>query len=387
MDFEFPPDTLMLRDMLQRFVKKEAQPLEMKYFTAGSLSPEERTRLRRSIEQMGLWGITVPEEYGGGGLDLVTSCMIEEELGGTFIPIEIGDVPSILYACRDNQVGPYLEAAVEGSRRPILAVREPGEDLGRTDGSLKTQTAGIRPETWSTTAVAGEEGYILNGRKVLGISPEPEDFYILIAKSGIESQAGELTAFLLDANCEGLSFSKNGEVYLLIKDCRAGPDSILGQAGGALAAGAEEAPKLVIRTGARYVGIVERLLDMAREHARDWVMFGAPLSARPAVQRMLAEMQVDVESARWLVYHAAWLADEGKLDSARRSAAHVRLATGEMLQRAVDRVTMIYAGPGPSPQIEPQRMVRSLVPPQALEIALDFARSAIASELIDVPDG
>ena len=296
MDFEFPPDTLMLRDMLQRFVKKEAQPLEMKYFTAGSLSPEERTRLRRSIEQMGLWGITVPEEYGGGGLDLVTSCMIEEELGGTFIPIEIGDVPSILYACRDNQVGAYLEAAVEGSRRPILAVREPGESLDRTAGGLKTQTTGIRPESWSTTAVPDEEVYVLNGRKVLGISPEPDDFYILIAKSGVESQAGELTAFLLDANCDGLSLTKNGEVCLSIKDCRAGPDSILGQAGGALAAGAEEAPKLVIRTGARYVGIVERLLDMAREHARDWVMFGAPLSTRPAVQRMLAEMRVDVES-------------------------------------------------------------------------------------------
>jgi acyl-CoA dehydrogenase len=312
MDFEFPPDTLMLRDMLQRFVKKEAQPLEMKYFTAGLLSPEERARLRQSIEQMGLWGITVPEEYGGGGLDLVTSCMIEEELGGTFIPIEIGDIPSILYICRDDQVGSYLETALEGSRRPIFAVREPGDGIDRTAGGLKTETPGIRPETWSTTAVPDEEGFILNGRKVLGISPEPDDFYILIAKAEKESQAGGLTAFLLDANCEGLSLSKNGEVFLSIKDCRVGRDSILGQVGGALAAGAQEAPKLVIRTGARYVGIVERLMDMALEHARDWVMFGAPLSTRPAVQRMLAEMRVDVESARWLVYHAAWLADEGK---------------------------------------------------------------------------
>jgi acyl-CoA dehydrogenase len=74
MDFEFPPDALMLQDMLRRFIQKEARPLEMKYFNEGSLSQEERDRLRRAIEQLGLWGLTVPEEYGGGGLDLVTTC-------------------------------------------------------------------------------------------------------------------------------------------------------------------------------------------------------------------------------------------------------------------------------------------------------------------------
>jgi acyl-CoA dehydrogenase len=156
--------------------------------------------------------------------------------------------------------------------------------------------------------------------------------------------------------------------------------ALLGEVGGALALGAAEAPRAWIRTGARYVGIVERLCQMAAEHARDWVALGAPLAGRPAVQRLLAELRVETESARWLVYHAAWLADRG--ESIRGPAAQVRLFTGEMLQRAVDRVTMIYAGPGPSPQIDPRRMVRSAAPAEALEWALEHARLAVAADVL-----
>jgi alkylation response protein AidB-like acyl-CoA dehydrogenase len=81
MEFDFPEDTLMLRDMLRRFLDKEAKPLEMQYFNTGELKIEERSRLRKAIEQLGLWGLTVAEEFGGGGLDLLTTCLIEEELG------------------------------------------------------------------------------------------------------------------------------------------------------------------------------------------------------------------------------------------------------------------------------------------------------------------
>ena len=108
MDFEFPDDTLMLRDMLRRFVQKEARPLEMDYFNTGSLKPEQRARLRRSVEQLGLWGYLAPEEFGGAALDMVTSCLIEEELGGTFLPLEMGNVPPMLYACQGDQVGKVL---------------------------------------------------------------------------------------------------------------------------------------------------------------------------------------------------------------------------------------------------------------------------------------
>lgn len=367
MDFEFSPDTLMLRDMLRRFVQKDARPLEMKYFSAGALAPEERARLRQAVEQLGLWGITVPERFGGGGLDMVTACVLEEELGGTFVPIEIGEVPALLYECTGDQIARYLEPALAGKRQVVWGAREPGS---------------LRPEEWTTKAVAESGGFVLQGQKSLPAGPGPDDFFVVLARTP-EGQ----TAFLLEPGALGLAISapgaagaRNGRIVLSLDNAHVQAGAVLGQPGKALATGGEEAPRRWIRLGARYVGMVERLKSMASEHARDWVALGGPLSVRPAVQRMLADISAEVESARWLVYHAAWMADKG--EAVRVAAAHVRLFTGEILQQAIDRVTMIYGGPGPSTEILPQRMARSLVPSDTLELALEYARAVITAQVL-----
>lgn len=355
MDFEFSPDSLMLRDMLRKFVQKDARPLEMAYFTSGSLQPEESARLRSAIEQLGLWGATIPEKFGGGGLDCVTACVIEEELGGTFVPIELGEVPALLYECSQDQAGRFLELAVSGKRRALVAAREPGA---------------VRPEAWTATAEPAGEGFELRGRKNFAGPAAPEDFFLVLARA-----PEGLSAFLVEQGTVGVEILPAGVLAL-----EGGAGSILGKPGHALASYRDEAARGWIRLGARYVGIADRLRQMALEHARDWVALGEPLSFRPAVQRMLAEISVDVESIRWLVYHAAWLADRG--ESLRLAAAQARLATGEMLQRTIDRVTMIYGGPGPAPEILPQRMARIAVPPETLELALEYARSAVVAEVL-----
>ncbi len=362
MDFEFPSDVLMLRDMLRRFVQKDARPLEMKYFSAGRLEPEERARLRQAIEQMGLWGANVPEDLGGAGLDTVTACLLEEELGGTFVPLDLGDVPPLLYQCTPDQKSRYLEPALSGERRAIVAAREPDA---------------LRPEAWATTAAPQDGAYALHGRKRIAHSPAPEDFFIVLARA-----PEGISAFLLDQGTAGTRLEEPTPTQrlLVLESCLLGPQSLLGQPGQALTALAESGPKDWIRTGARYVGMVERLRTMAAEHARDWMSLGGPLSLRPAVQRMLAELSTEVEAARWLVYHAAWMADRGQ--PVRAEAARVRLFTGEMLQRAIDRVTLIYGGPGPSPDVLPHRLARSAVPAETLELALDYARAVVAAEAL-----
>ena len=371
MDFEFPADTLMLRDMLRRFLEKDARPLEMDYFNSGALKPEQRAKLRRAIEQLGLWGYLAPEKFGGAGLDSVTACLIEEELGGTFIPLEMGEVPVMLYACQGEQVGQFLEPALEGSRRAIIAAREPAP-------------ASVLPETWSTIMQPSGDGFLLNGQKILSIRPEANDFFIILARSSATGNNKELTAFLLEPNTPGLSVSLNGGMFLCLQDCKTGQASLLGEAGDALKLAAGEAPRAWIRMGARYVGMVERLIEMATEHARDWISLGAALAQRPAIQRILAELRVQVESTRWLVYHTAWLADTQPPEKLRIPAAQVRLASGELLKRAVDSTTMVFLGPGPSAQIEPRRLVQSVVPMDALEQGLEQARAMIANQMLDL---
>jgi acyl-CoA dehydrogenase len=369
MNFEFSPDVLMLRDMLRRFVQNEARPLEMKYFNTGHLEPEERARLRKAVEQLGLWGLMVPDAYGGGGLDAVTACLIEEELGKTFIPVDTGAVTPLLYACQGDQVGRFLEPALMGERRALMAAREPG---------------GLQPETWTTTATLEGDKYVLAGIKSLSTLPEEQDFFIVLAKFPADSDSKDLTAFILDGDLPGLAISKNGPPVLSISDVHASQEAMLGEPGRALALATEEARRAWIRTGARYVGMGERLIEMGVEHAKDWVSLGAALSVRPAIQRALAEMRIDVDSVRWLVYHAAWSADKDPDHSIHASAAQVRLASGEMLQRCIDRATMVFAGPGPAPQIDPQRLAYSLVPSETLKLALEQARVAVAAEMLDL---
>lgn len=370
MEFEFPEDTLMLRDMLRRFLEKEARPLEMNYFNTGELKPEERLRLNRAIEQLGLWGLTIPEEHGGGGLDLITACLIEEELGKTFIPVEIGEVNPLLYVCRDEQIRKYLEPALAGERRAILAAREPVVNS-------------VRPDEWLTTATFLDNQYIINGCKLLDSVPASDDFFIVLAMVDV-NQSGEnfLTAFLVEAGNDGIEVTLNNHPKLILKNCQIHRDELLGEPGKPLELDKQETLRTYVKTGARYVGIGERLIEMATEHAKDWVSLEASLAARPAIKKMLADMRVDIESSRWLVYHAAWLHDEGKEEFNQSAAAQVRIATGEMLRRQIDRVTMIFAGPGPSPEIEPYRFVRSLIPSEAFEQALEQARLLVAMDVL-----
>jgi acyl-CoA dehydrogenase len=365
MDFEFSSDAVMLRDMLHRFVEDEAKPLEMKYFSAGGLEEKEQARLHTVIEQMGLWGITVPEKYGGGGLDLVTACLLEDELGRTFLSIDLGEVSPLLYACQGEQVKKFLEPALTGERHVLLAAREPDAPL---------------PEDWKTTATSQDQSFILDGEKSLSAVPMAKDFLIVLAKA----PAG-ISAFVVEPAQSGVRIVQNGSVTLHLDHCRADSCSLIGELGHALSLSPDIALGAAIRLGARYVGLASRLLEMTAAYANSWAALGTLLKERPAVQRMLAEMKVQIESARWLVYHAAWLAD--KQGASSESVAEVRLATGDLLTRATDLMTLVYGGPGPSPEIELRRYVMSAIPMEALELGKNYARTTISTALLKTVEG
>jgi alkylation response protein AidB-like acyl-CoA dehydrogenase len=119
---------------------------------------------------------------------------------------------------------------------------------------------------------------------------------------------------------------------------------------------------------------------MSIEYAKSWTALGALLKERSATKHLLAEMQVQIESTRWLVYHAAWLADQR--EALHPAAAEVRLCAGEMLRKVTDLTTLIYGGPGSSPEVEVHQYIRSTVPMEVLELGLECARMMIAANLL-----
>jgi len=361
MDFELDEDVIMIRDMMRRFVQKDAQPLEMLLFNEGELTPEQKETLKEKIiEQMGLWAVTVPEDFGGDELDMLSACLIEEELGKTFVPIDYGDISPVLFACNEDQEEDYLEAAVEGDRRPVLALREPNA---------------LTPEGWQTTAVANGDGFVLNGRKLLGVKPREDDFFVVFAKvkEGV-------TAFLVEPDADGVQV--DGKAEIGFQDCELSKDAVLGEIGGGLKLGVEYLPHQQIKMGARYVGMAQRLLDMSAMYAKDWVSLGQPLALRPSVMRMIGEMAADVQAARYLVYHAAWLLDEE--EEAKHQAVMVRLFTGQLIRNAIDKTIMVHGGVGYLDRSPTLRMYRNLVPDEALEIGLENSRMAVANHYLEL---
>jgi acyl-CoA dehydrogenase len=375
MDFNLPEEAAMIRDMMRRFVQKEAIPLEMKLFSQAAASPEGRIALpddarqdlNRKVRQMGLWGVTLPATIGGGGLDALSACLIDEELGYTFVPIEIGDVPTALYACQGDQVDRFLAPAIEGGRRARLALREPG-----VSGDLRG---------WSARVEAQAGGFVLNGVK-LSLGGGPDDFYLVFAL-GPQAEENSVTCLAVEPDAPGLSVQSlngRGGVRLIFDSCTVPAAQVIGEPGRGLSLGAEWAPLGALRLAARYVGIARRLLDLAATYARDWVSLGAPLAVRPAIRRALAEMQVDIEATRLLVWRAALAIDFGQASA--NQIGQVRVASAGLLKRAVDRAITAYGGPTSAEQHPELRMIRNLVPAATLDQALELGWAAIAGELL-----
>lgn len=361
MDFELGEEVIMIRDMMRRFVQKDARPLEMPLFNQGELTAEQEDSLKEKIvEQMGLWAVTVPEEYGGEALDMISTCLIEEELGQTFVPVDYGDITPVLFACTEEQVDTYLEPAVEGERRPVLALREPGA---------------LSPDAWQTRAVPAGDGFILNGRKLLGHRPRENDFFVVFANTD-----RGVTAFLVDPDTEGLAM--NGKTEIALQDCHLSEHSVLGQVGGGFKLGVDHLPRQQVKMGARYVGMAQRLLEMSAQYAKDWVSMGQPLALRPAVMRMVAEMAAGIQAARYMVYHAAWLLDEE--EDAAHDCLMVRLFTGQMIRSTIDKTIMVHGGTSYLEQSPALRMYRNLVPDKALEVGLENSRMAIANRYLEL---
>ena len=129
MDFTIPEELKMLQNSVKQFVKDELMPLEREILgregdqATGmvALRPEEEARLFKLVEEMGMWGVSVPEQYGGAGLPLLGICLVEEELARTIVPFNLGDISPILYDASDAQRQRYLKPLLAKEKRACIA--------------------------------------------------------------------------------------------------------------------------------------------------------------------------------------------------------------------------------------------------------------------------
>jgi alkylation response protein AidB-like acyl-CoA dehydrogenase len=362
MDFTLTEELTMVRDMARDFVTNELLPIEREVMVRegqvggkrGAPIPREKyDALKKKAVDQGLWAMTAPEALGGGGLNVLGTCLVAEELGTTFVPFDFGDMPPMLFDANAEQQQEFLAPVIAGEKECVLALREP-ETSGTTE--------------FKTHAARDGDAWVLSGTKYA----DEADLFLVFAQTDEGA-----TCFIV--GCEWLGVvTQDGRLRL--ENVRVPARNVLGEVGGAFALGKKYQNARRARAAARKVGIAARLLEMSAQYARDWKSLGQPLAVRPSVQRYLAEMATDIDAARWLVCRAACEIDEGK--DAKENARRAHLFASEMAQRALDRTIEIYGGPVHADDVPMLRIYRDDLAKKTMEHVLNLQRLQVAEGLM-----
>ncbi len=378
-DFSIPPEMQMLLGTVRRFVETELQPLEQEVEDRGELSAEKARAIFEKAAALGLYGMNMPTELGGGGLSAVEMCLVEEEIGRTsdiLIRRAFGNVYEILLACRGEQRERYLLPAVRGERVCSIAMTEP---------CAGSDAAGIRTSAkWDGTA------WLLNGSKHFVSDGQFSDFFVVTAVTTPERGAKGITAFLVDKGMPGLQVGRNqpmmglrgtSHLELFFDNCRLGSEQVLGDVGQGLTLVLATISRIrLAHIGARSIGMAKRLLEMCLAQARERVQFGKPIGEFQMVQQMLADMATEIQAARLLVLNAAWEIDQGR--DSREKVSMVKVYAAETMNRVADRAVQIFGGMGFCKDLMIERVYRDCRVLRIYDGTSEIHRGIIARSLL-----
>ena len=351
MDFSLNEEQKMMIDTVRRFIAEECKPLEDELEAQGALNPAKAQALHAKSKALGLYALNMPAELGGGGLSVLDRILCEEQFGHTsdyLIRRAFGNVYEPLLHCKGPQVERWLQPTVEGKRTCAIAITESGAG---------SDAAGIK-----THAKKTDTGWVLNGSKHFISDGEWSDFFLVSAKTGEK----EISMFMVDKGLAGFTVGKDQKMMglrgtphleLFFDNVALDDAALLGDVGQGfkLAMGALNVVRLA-QVGARAVGKASHVCELMVDYANDRKQFNTRIGDFQMVQQQIADSVIEINAARWMVYHAAWMMDQG-LD-AREQVAMVKVHAAETLGRVVDRAVQIFGGMGFCKELPIERYYR-----------------------------
>ncbi|MYZ51307.1 acyl-CoA dehydrogenase family protein [Malikia spinosa] len=352
MDFSLNDEQKMMIDTIRRFIAEDLQPLENEVEEKGYLEPEKAAAIHAKGKELGLYALNMPAELGGGGLSNMDRILCEEQFGHTtdiLVRRAFGNVYEPLLHCKGEQVERWLKPAIEGKRTCAITITESGAG---------SDAAGIK-----THAKRNEQGqWVLNGSKHFISDGEWSDFFLVSAKTGEK----EISMFMVDKGLPGFTVGKDQKMMglrgtphleLFFDNVVLEDATLLGEQGQGfkLAMGALNVVRLA-QVGARAVGKATHVCEMMLDYANDRKQFNTRIGDFQMVQQMLADSVIEINAARWMVYQAAWMLDQG-LD-AREQIAMVKVHAAETLGRVVDRAVQVFGGMGFCKELSIERYYR-----------------------------
>jgi len=368
---------------VRRFVREEILPLESKLDPdASELAPEDFARLSAMVRKMGFWGLDIPAQYGGAGIDLVTRTLMAVEMAqhraGLYAPC-YGVFGSAglaqLYEATEEQKRRYLYPMLAGEKRGFFALTEP------TGGSDPARA--IR-----TRAVKNGNEWIINGSKVFISGADRADFGLVFARTDAEKGRGGITCFIVDTSSKGFHVrrvvhtlrSAHYATELQFEDLRVPEANILGELNRGFAIANDRLTRQRIPYAAACIGVAVKAQELAIAYAKERETFGAPLASRQAVQWMIVDNEIDIRTSLWLTLLAAHKADHG--EPYRMEAAMAKLIASEAGGRVVDRAMQIHGGYGMTKDLPFERWYREMRIRRVGEGANEVQRHLIARDLL-----
>lgn len=348
MNFDLTEEQRMLKALVEQFVHHDLMPFEatvMAREASGQsigLTEAELAPLYEQCRELGLWGLDVPEAYGGANLDTVTLMGVHEELKRTIVPFTFPpDSPNLhmlIATANEEQKARYLEPYGRGDTVSAIAISEPG--------------AGADPAGMMTRAERDGDDWVLNGRKIWISRAAKADFTIVMALTDPAKRArGGITAFIVDRGTPGMEVSREIQMAggrrtyeVVFEDCRVPSSQILGAIGQGFAPMQLRLTVRRLQIGAWCIGMARRALDMLLAHAPKRVTFGAPLSERQAVQWWAADAATRIHATRLMVLDAAWKHDQGR--DVRTEASMIKVFATEMATDIIDQAQQAFGAMG-----------------------------------------
>ena len=377
MDFQLPPDLIDMKKSIRDFIDNVVDPL------ADQIDREDRIpdHIMRMSKEMGLFGLSIPAEYGGIGIDMVGKCSLFEEIGRT----SNGYMTVIGAHTGIGSVG-IVELGTEDQKRKYLPRMASGDIIGAF--ALTETTAGSHAAALKTTAVRKGDKYILNGAKQYITNAPIAGVFTVMAATDPTKGAKGITSFLVDKSAPGLIIGKTEEKMglrgshsseIFFEDCEVPAENVLGEEG----LGYVNALTILAngRAGlaARNLGSSQKLFELSVKYAHEREQFGKPIFDQQIIQHYLAEMALDIETLRAFTYRVAWMVDQGV--NVMKEAAMAKLLGSEIYNRIADKAVQIHGGLGYMKDFPVERYYRDARITKIYEGTSEIQKNIIAAQI------
>jgi len=378
LDYLLTDEQKMIKELAHKIAEEKVRPVAAKH----DKTEEFPWEVLKVIGESDLFGLFIPEEYGGMGVNVLNLCLATEELsracGGIavcYAASALGTFPIVLFG-NDEQKRKYLPDLAKGKKIAAFGLTEP--EAGSDAGAIKT------------TARKEGDHYVLNGTKHFITNGGEAETYTVVAMTNKDKGARGASAFIVEKGTKGFTFGKKEDKMgirasitqeLVFNECKIPKENLLSKEGMGFIVTMKTFDMSRPGVAAQALGIAQGALELAVKYAKQRHQFGKSISSFQGIQWMLADMATELEAARALVYSSARMVDAGVKDVGSASAM-AKLYASDVAMRVTNDAIQIFGGYGYMKDYPIEKYMRDAKITQIYEGTNQIQRNIIGLQLI-----